>query len=110
MREFIDKEKARKLLYETEMNYLDVMPTDDVGKALLRAYAKVVRVCRKKIDEMPAEEVRRVVFCKDCTFYGQDIEIAEQMKMEPDMYCALHRAEFGPEAYCSYGRKTPWIE
>ena len=56
------------------------------------------------------DEYKKVVKCKDCCYYKKDPEIAIAAGFEPEMYCSIHRAEFGPDAYCSYGRTAPFIE
>ena len=54
-------------------------------------------------------ETVEAIRCKNCVFYQKEPELAKANGMEPEWYCALHRAEFGPDAFCSYGREKPFI-
>lgn len=55
---------------------------------------------------IPAADVVEVVRCRDCYAYQRDKELAEAAYLEPEQYCALLRCEFGPDGFCSYGRRA----
>lgn len=93
MAEYIDKEKLPK-----RKEYWD----DDFGAGY--------DACLDDIDKVPAADVVPVVRCKNCVFYQKDPEIAKAMNLEPEIYCAVNRIEMGPDAFCSYGRTTPWLK
>lgn len=65
---------------------------------------------RDIIKNAPSVDAVCVTRCKDCFAFGKDREIAEEMGLEAQMFCALHQTEMADEAFCSYGRKEPWID
>ena len=57
------------------------------------------------MNEIPAVDVVEVVHCKDCYAYQRDPDSAKAADLNPAEYCALLRCEFGPDGFCSYGRR-----
>lgn len=53
-----------------------------------------------------AEAVSALVRCEDCYAYQRDPELAEAACLDPKQYCSLHRCEFPPDGFCSYGRRN----
>ena len=53
-----------------------------------------------------AEKVSELVRCRDCYAYRKDPELAKAADLDPEQYCALLRCEFGPDGFCSYGRRA----
>lgn len=70
----------------------------------LQEFLDVNNIPYTAVDAVP------VVRCKNCVFYGKEPEIARAMNLEPEIYCALNRIEMGFDAFCSYGRITPWFK
>lgn len=58
------------------------------------------------LEYVPAADVVEVVRCKDCFAYQRVPELAEVDGLDPREYCALLRCEFGPDGFCSYGRRA----
>ena len=56
--------------------------------------------------DTPCADVVEVVRCKDCYAYQKEAELAEAACLDPKEYCALLRCEFGPDGFCSYGRRA----
>lgn len=94
------------------MEYINMEQLQKEGWRLVRYYTEdgMAVVQNMELKSVPKDLLINVIKCKECAFYMKDPELARAAGLLPEFYCAVHRIEMGRDAFCSYGRKDPWIK
>lgn len=97
-RTYVDKEKARELLFELRNECIASNVKEDTTRGILYSI--------NELEKLPTADVAEVVRCKDCKFRYQYEEFDRNTQ---EIYvcceCGLLHTDFGEEGFCSCGER-----
>ena len=103
MTDYISRKAAIEAV-KNERSYVGAFSWEE-ERAWKLGFHQGITFALSDLSQLPAADVREVVYCKDCYAYRKDKELAEAAYLDGEKYCALIRCEMPEDGFCWYGKR-----